>query len=48
MKKQEKTNVMRVLEQKKVSYEAHYYDSAEAISGMEVATTLGQNPNQVF
>lgn len=48
MKKQEKTNVMRVLEQKKIPYEAHYYDSAEAISGMEVATTLGQNPNQVF
>ena len=48
MKKQEKTNVMRVLEQKKIPYEAHYYDSAEAISGMEVATILGQNPNQVF
>ena len=48
MKKQEKTNVMRVLEQKKIPYEAHYYDSTEAISGMEVATTLGQNPNQVF
>ena len=48
MKKQEKTNVMRVLEQKKIPYEAHYYDSTEAISGMEVATILGQNPNQVF
>lgn len=48
MKKQEKTNVMRILDQKKIPYEAHYYDSAEAISGMEVATTLGQNPNQVF
>ncbi|MBQ8278462.1 MAG: Cys-tRNA(Pro) deacylase [Roseburia sp.] len=48
MKKQEKTNVMRILEQKKIPYEAHTYDSTEAISGMEVATVLGQNPNQVF
>jgi len=48
MKKQEKTNVMRILDQKKISYESHTYDTTEAISGMEVATVLGQNPNQVF
>ena len=48
MKKQEKTNVMRILEQKKIPYEAHTYDAAEAISGMEVAAVLGQNPKQVF
>lgn len=48
MKKQEKTNVMRVLDQKKIVYESHTYDTSEAISGMEVATVLGQNPNQVF
>ena len=48
MKKQEKTNVMRVLEQKKIPYESYTYDSEVAISGMEVATTLGQDPNQVF
>jgi len=48
MKKQEKTNVMRILDQKKIPYEAHFYDSSEAISGMEVATVLGQNPKQVF
>ena len=48
MKKQEKTNVMRILDQKKIPYEAHFYDSTEAISGMEVATVLGQNPKQVF
>ena len=42
----EKTNVMRILDQKKISYEAHFYDSTEAISGMEVATALGQNPKQ--
>lgn len=48
MKKQEKTNVMRILDQKKISYDSHTYDTAEAISGMEVAAVLGQNPNQVF
>ena len=48
MKKQEKTNVMRILDQKKIPYESYTYDSTEAISGMEVATVLGQNPKQVF
>ena len=48
MKKIEKTNVMRILDQKKIPYEAHTYDTTEAISGMEVATVLGQNPKQVF
>lgn len=48
MKKQEKTNVMRILDQKKIPYEAHFYDSTEAISGTEVAEVLGQNPKQVF
>ena len=48
MKKQEKTNVMRILDQKKIPYEAHTYDSAVAISGIEVAAVLGQNPKQVF
>lgn len=48
MKKIEKTNVMRILDQKKISYKSYTYDSTEAISGMEVATILGQNPNQVF
>jgi len=48
VKKQEKTNVMRILDQKKIIYESHTYDTTEAISGMEVATVLGQNPNQVF
>ena len=39
---------MRILDQKKIPYEAHTYDSSEAISGTEVAKVLGQNPNQVF
>ena len=48
MKKSDKTNVMRILDQKKLSYESHTYDSEAAISGTEVAAALGQNPNQVF
>ena len=46
--KQEKTNVMRILDQKKISYNSYTYDSSEAISGIEVATTLQQDPKQVF
>lgn len=45
---QEKTNVMRTLDQKKIIYTPHFYDSTEAISGTEVAAVLGQNPEQVF
>lgn len=48
MKKLEKTNVMRILEQKKIPHEVHTYESEGAISGMEVAAALGQNPKQVF
>ena len=44
----EKTNVMRVLDQKKVSYTPHYYGTEEAVGGMELAEILGQDPNHVF
>ena len=47
-KKTEKTNVMRVLEQKKISYTEHTYDPEGGISGMEVATATGENPSRVF
>lgn len=43
-----KTNVMRLLDQKKINYKTHSYDNTEAIAGMEVAAVLGQDPNQVF
>ncbi len=46
--KLEKTNVMRILEQKKIPYIAHSYVDTDAISGVEVAQVLGQNPAQVF
>lgn len=44
----EKTNVIRVLEQKKIPFDAHYYGDTEAISGTEVAAVLGQDPDRVF
>ena len=48
MKKQEKTNVMRILEQKTIPYLSHYYGDSEAVSGAEVAAVLGQDPERVF
>ena len=45
---EEKTNVMRILEQKKIKYNSYSYASTQAISGMEVATALNQDPNFVF
>ncbi|MBR5438256.1 MAG: Cys-tRNA(Pro) deacylase [Clostridia bacterium] len=47
-KKEEKTNVMRILEQKKIPFSHHTYASTGAVSGTEVAEALGQNPDQVF
>ena len=44
----EKTNVMRVLDQKKVSYKSYCYVDTGVISGMEVADVLGQDPARVF
>ena len=46
--KEEKTNVMRTLEQKKIAYTAHAYDPEGPIDGVSVAQTLGQAPERVF
>lgn len=43
-----KTNVMRVLDSQKIEYKHYTYADTNAISGLEVATVLGQSPNQVF
>lgn len=45
---EEKTNVMRLLEQKKIKFQSHHLDTTEAISGVEMAAMLRQNPEQVF
>lgn len=48
MAKQEKTNVMRILDQKKVAYVVHDYTESGAIAGEDVAKTLGEDPERVF
>lgn len=47
-KKEEKTNVMRLLEQKKIPYEMTSLESAEGLSGEEIALKLNENPAQAF
>ena len=49
-KKDEKTNVMRILDQKKVPYTPHTYPHKEgvAVDGATVARSLGQDPEAVF
>jgi len=45
---EEKTNVMRLLEQKKIPYKSHTYVHSDAVSGAEVASVLGEDPAHVF
>ena len=47
-KDREKTNVMRILDQKKIPYKHYCYADTQAVSGVEVAAVLGQDPAQVF
>ena len=47
-KNQEKTNVMRILDQKKISYESHNYLETGAVSGLDVVKALGQDPDRAF
>lgn len=48
--KEEKTNVMRILEQRGIAYTAHTYEHEEgvAVDGVTVAQSLGQDPECVF
>lgn len=47
---EEKTNVMRVLEQKKIPYTPHSYPhtEGEAVDGATVAALLGRDPGEVY
>ena len=52
-KKEEKTNVMRILDQKKIPYTARFYEEGEGPEGtreygVHVAQALGQDPARVF
>ena len=46
--KEEKTNVMRTLEQKKIDYTPHEYPADGPVDGVSVAKFLHQDPEQVF
>lgn len=47
-KSDDKTNVCRVLDQKKVPYKTHVCPDAEGLSGDEIAAVLNENPEQAF
>ena len=47
-KNNDKTNVMRILDQKKIPYISHNYLNTGAVSGTEVAEALGEDPDMVF
>ncbi len=48
MKKEDKTNVMRILDGKKISYERHSYEPDPSMSGEEIAGILGEETDKVF
>lgn len=45
---EEKTNVMRILDSKKIKYNNYSYINTDAISGVDVAAAIGADVNQVF
>ncbi len=47
-KKEEKTNVMRILDAAKTEYKSHCYLETGAVSGTEVADALGEDYDSVF
>ncbi len=48
MKNSDKTNVMRVLEKKKIAYVSHAYEADASMSGEEIAALLGEDADKVF
>lgn len=48
MKKDDKTNVMRVLDSRKISYESHTYEQDATLTGAEIAAILGEETARVF
>ncbi len=47
-KKEDKTNVMRILDQHKIPYEHYCYVNSGAVSGVDVAKAMNQDPVSVF
>ncbi|MBO4309439.1 MAG: Cys-tRNA(Pro) deacylase [Lachnospiraceae bacterium] len=48
MKANDKTNVMRVLDAKKISYESHTYEPDATLTGEEIAAILKEDSAKVF
>ncbi len=48
MAKEEKTNVMRILDGKKIAYSSHSYNPDPSMSGQEIAAILGEDAQKVF
>ena len=48
MKNTEKTNVMRVLDSKKIQYVSHTYEPDATKTGEEIAALLGEDADRVF
>ena len=48
MKAAEKTNVMRVLDSKKIPYTAHFYEADPTLTGAQIAALLGEPAVHVF
>ena len=48
MKANDKTNVMRVLDAKKVAYESHAYEADSTLTGEQIAGILGEPAEKVF
>ena len=48
MAKIDKTNAMRILDQKKIQYVVHDYSQSGMVAGEDVAQVLGENPEEVF
>jgi Cys-tRNA(Pro)/Cys-tRNA(Cys) deacylase len=47
-KKEDKTNVMRLLEQKKIPYKRVDFEDFDSTNGEEIAAHLGEDPDQAF
>ena len=48
MKKQDKTNVMRLLDAAKIDYNAHYYKPDPTMTGEQIAEILNEETDRVF
>lgn len=48
MKKEEKTNVCRVLDSKKIEYTLHTYEADPTLTGEQIAGILGEPAEKVF